>query len=83
MAAVHTGAGRLTHNAELDYGAGVELLRRVGDRVDAGDPVAVLHAATENPKHAVRLLADAFTVGEEPYAPAPVIHRVLANTGRD
>lgn len=44
-AAVLLGAGRAFKDQELDYGAGIELLKKVGDRVQKGEPVAILHAA--------------------------------------
>ncbi|MBI5246911.1 MAG: thymidine phosphorylase [Elusimicrobia bacterium] len=44
-AAVLLGAGRAFKDQELDYGAGLELLKKVGDRVEKGEPVAILHAA--------------------------------------
>ena len=43
-AAVLLGAGRAYKDQELDYGAGLELLKKVGDRVTKGEPVAILHA---------------------------------------
>lgn len=77
MAAVHVNAGRLSHQAELDHGAGVLLLRRVGDRVEAGDPVAELHYNRGDPDLAARLLEGAYSVSDEAVEPASVIHRVL------
>ena len=44
-AAVLLGAGRAYKEQTLDYGAGLELLKKVGDRVEKGEAVAVLHAA--------------------------------------
>ncbi|MDO8757066.1 MAG: thymidine phosphorylase [Elusimicrobiota bacterium] len=44
-AAVLLGAGRAYKDQELDYGAGLELLKKTGDRVMKGEPLAILHAA--------------------------------------
>jgi pyrimidine-nucleoside phosphorylase len=46
-AAVMLGAGRAFKDQELDYGAGLELLKKTGDRVGKGEPLAILHAADE------------------------------------
>jgi len=46
-AAVLLGAGRAHKEQELDYGAGLELLKKVGDRVMKGEKLAILHAADE------------------------------------
>jgi pyrimidine-nucleoside phosphorylase len=47
-AAVLLGAGRAFKDQELDYGAGLELMKKVGDRAAKGDVLAVLHAADES-----------------------------------
>lgn len=77
-AATRVGAGRFLLNAPLDPSAGVELCRRVGDRVEAGAPLAVLHhaggAAVET---AMALLSRAFSIGTAPPPPRPVLLRVL------
>ncbi len=44
-AAVLLGAGRAFKDQELDYGAGLELLKKTGDRVEKGETIAILHAA--------------------------------------
>ncbi|MFD4789744.1 thymidine phosphorylase [Streptomyces sp. NPDC058459] len=77
MAALHVGAGRLAHNARLDLGSGVVVLRRVGDAVRAGEPLAELHCSTASPDTATDLLAKAFTIGDAPVTSQPVIHRVF------
>ncbi len=47
QAAVLLGAGRAFKDQELDYGAGLELLKKIGDRVTKAEPVAILHAADQ------------------------------------
>ncbi len=44
-AAVLLGAGRAFKEQALDYGAGIELARKVGDRVRRGETIALLRAA--------------------------------------
>ena len=44
MAALVLGAGRRTKDDAIDPAVGFELACRVGDRVDAGQPLAVMHA---------------------------------------
>ncbi len=41
------GAGRLTKNSVIDHTAGIELKKKVGDRVCQGDVIAVLYASEE------------------------------------
>ena len=68
------GAGRQTKEDVIDFAAGVVLKKKTGDRVEAGDVLAVLHAnredaipAAEKPFHDALLWADT-----EP-APQPLI----------
>ena len=46
-AAMATGAGRARIDDVIDPAAGLVLSAKVGDRVSDGDPLAVLHAASE------------------------------------
>jgi pyrimidine-nucleoside phosphorylase len=75
-AAIRVGAGRLVKNGPLDHAAGVVLRRRVGDRVSAGEPLAVIHhrAGVEPP---VALVNAAFVVSESPPVEVPVVLRTL------
>ena len=41
------GAGRETKESEIDAGAGIVMKKKVGDRVRAGEPVAVLYTSQE------------------------------------
>ena len=45
-AALHLGAGRRTKDDAIDHAVGVVCLRKRGDRVAAGEPLAEIHAAT-------------------------------------
>jgi len=46
-AAVLLGAGRAYKEQKLDYGAGLELIRKCGDFVKKGDVIALIHAADD------------------------------------
>jgi pyrimidine-nucleoside phosphorylase len=73
---VAIGGGRRAKEDEVDPRVGLRVLRRIGDRVRAGDPLAELHLAAEDAP-AVARARDLFRVGDGP-APAPelVIERV-------
>jgi pyrimidine-nucleoside phosphorylase len=47
VAAMRLGAGRVTKDHRLDYSVGVICLRKRGDRVEADDVLAEIHAADE------------------------------------
>jgi pyrimidine-nucleoside phosphorylase/thymidine phosphorylase len=70
------GAGRSTVQSPIDHAAGIVLVRKVGDPVVAGEPLAELHY---NPGHAAALpaalemLRQAVEIGPEPVPRQPLI----------
>lgn len=48
VASLLLGAGRNKKEDNIDAGAGIEVVKNLGDEVQAGDVVAVLHAARES-----------------------------------
>ncbi len=71
-AALALGAGREKKGDEVDPGAGVEVLVKAGDRVEAGEPVARLYGG-RNPERAEALVREALELSDEPVEPAPGI----------
>lgn len=60
------GAGREQKGADIDYGAGIELLVQVGDKVEADQPLAKLHYSDSSELAPARTkLQQAFTIGDE------------------
>ncbi len=82
-ASVELGAGRLTKESQLDYGAGITLYKKIGDFVKKGDVVCVLYkgsnATIDEDKlwNATELAADAFEYSEVEVPKHPVILDVL------
>ena len=64
-ASVALGAGRERKDDPLDFGAGVEMLVQVGDRVDIGQPVAKLYGSRRTDE-ATRLVSAALAVTDGP-----------------
>lgn len=68
------GAGREVKGQAVDPAAGVELLVKVGDRVEKGQPLARLHVGRpDRLREAKQLLAEAYEIGGTPPQPAPLI----------
>jgi pyrimidine-nucleoside phosphorylase len=63
-AAFVLGAGRLRAEDPVHFGVGVTVLHKVGDRVERGQPVALLHHAERGLDLARAELTGAFSVGE-------------------
>ncbi len=71
-AALALGAGRGKKGDEVDPGVGVEVLARVGDRVEQGEPVARLYGG-RNAERAEALVREALELSDEPVEAPPVI----------
>ncbi len=73
---VAIGGGRRAKEDAIDPRVGLEVLRRVGDRVERGEALVRLHLASEDPS-AVARAAACFTLGDSsPRPPALVLERV-------
>jgi pyrimidine-nucleoside phosphorylase len=73
-ASVVLGAGRLTKDAAVDPAVGIEFLPLVGDRLEAGQPVARIHARDEETAAATTaMILQALEVSEEPPEPGPLV----------
>jgi len=75
MAAMMLGAGRETAEDEIDYTAGLTLLAKTGDRIEAGAPLATLHTNDETklPAAEAKLLG-CYTFAETPVQRPPLIY---------
>ncbi|PFG66889.1 thymidine phosphorylase [Propionibacteriaceae bacterium ES.041] len=74
LAAWRLGAGRARKEDAVQPAAGVEWHARPGDRVRRGEPLFTLHTDTpERIASATELLTGAYTIGDEPVAPGPVV----------
>jgi pyrimidine-nucleoside phosphorylase len=79
-AALMLGAGRLESDDEVDPAAGIELVKRRGDRVQRGDVVALLHAGKKPIGRACAdLVRSAFTITRvRPRPRSVIVGRVTA-----
>jgi pyrimidine-nucleoside phosphorylase len=74
IAALELGAGRVRKDEAIDHGVGVVCLRKRGDRVERGEPLAEIHARTDEAADAAsrRVLA-AYELGESAPAERPIL----------
>jgi pyrimidine-nucleoside phosphorylase len=77
-AAVHLGAGRRTKDDSVDHAVGVLCLKKRGDAVEQGEPLAEIHARDERTAEeaAAEVLA-AYVIGDEPVPAQPVLLEAL------
>ena len=79
LAAVSMGAGRTRADQRVDHGVGIELLKKPGDTVQAGEVLALSHTRERGSAPVARIRA-AFTLGEAQPALPLVIDRIVAQT---
>jgi pyrimidine-nucleoside phosphorylase len=74
-----SGAGRNVPGEAVSAHAGVETHKKVGDHVAAGDTLFTVYAEQEaRLEPAAAILNRCFTLSDEPRAPEPLIHQVIA-----
>jgi pyrimidine-nucleoside phosphorylase len=79
LAALRLGAGRRTKDDAIDHAVGVVCLAKRGDRVEAGEALADVHARDD--ESAVRGVADvraAYTLAEEAPPERPIVLETIA-----
>ncbi|TVT28289.1 pyrimidine-nucleoside phosphorylase [Salinicoccus cyprini] len=64
IASAMLGAGRQTKEDEIDLAVGLVLKKKVGDRVEAGDTIAVIHSNREDVKDVEQKIIDNYRIGQ-------------------
>jgi pyrimidine-nucleoside phosphorylase len=78
VAALHLGAGRRTKDDSIDHAVGVTCVRKRGDRVALGEPIARVYARDdESADEAVAEVAAAYALADEPPAEQPLVIDVV------
>jgi len=74
-AAMSLGAGRVRKGDPIDPAVGVEFLAKVGDGVEEGETIAVIHARDQDRARACAVLVlEALRLSDRPVPPPPLIH---------
>jgi len=76
------GGGRETKEDRIDHAVGLEFHKRIGDRVEKGEPLATIHYNSDAKlAEAKRMVAESFVIGPDIAAlgepPRPLIRRVV------
>jgi len=76
--AVLLGGGRAQKGDAIDYGVGLEILRKVGERVENGEPLFIVHANdAAKAAEARKLVLAAHTWSNEPVEPLPLFYGLI------
>ena len=78
LAALRLGAGRAKTEDKIDHAVGVSALVKIGERVESGSPLGVIHANDEfSLAEAQGMLARAIRVGDHPVAAPRLIEEII------
>lgn len=64
ITAMLLGAGRMTKDDLIDYSAGITLKKKIGDKVEIGETVCILHTNKSEYKDAYERVINAFNIEE-------------------
>ncbi|HEX8910557.1 MAG TPA: thymidine phosphorylase [Anaeromyxobacteraceae bacterium] len=81
LAAVALGAGRARAEDAVDHGVGLLIHKKVGDRVEAGEPLATVHfgrRGAEPPAAVAERVRRAYQIGERALPPEPLVLERIA-----
>ena len=65
VAAMLLGAGRATKEDEIDLAVGIVLRKKIGDTVQQGEPLAIIHTNTEDVERSIALIQQHIIIGSE------------------
>lgn len=72
------GGGRLRKEDRIDHAVGLIVEAKIGDTVAQGDPLISIHAASdEAAQQVIASLQDAYTIGDTPAEPPPLIYDIV------
>ncbi|HEY7358428.1 MAG TPA: thymidine phosphorylase, partial [Ktedonobacterales bacterium] len=80
LATMKLGAGRFKKGDPIDHATGLLLQAKIGDHVEAGQPLLEMHARSEAQAQAIQAeLLSAYQWSDTPVAPGPLIFREIAS----
>jgi len=78
LVSMHLGGGRVTKESAIDLSVGLVLHKKVGDRVERGESLATIHAATpEQAAEAAARLRACYAFSPEPVEKPPFIKGIV------
>ena len=81
-ACVILGGGRARKEDSVDPAVGIVLHKKVGDRVECGEPLATIHYNAEaTAQQARQMISASCQISSDAVAARPLVHRVIAKRG--
>ncbi|WP_226657290.1 pyrimidine-nucleoside phosphorylase [Pseudalkalibacillus hwajinpoensis] len=77
VAAMYLGAGRATKDDLINHGVGITLKKKVGDKVEKGEALVVLHSDKEDAEDSINKINEAYTLSKEATEKPQLIYKVI------
>ncbi|OPY59030.1 MAG: Pyrimidine-nucleoside phosphorylase [Pelotomaculum sp. PtaU1.Bin035] len=77
VSAMLLGAGRKNKDDLIDYSAGLTMVKKIGDKVNIGDTICILHTNLENYEEAETMARSAYSVKADKPKPINYIYEVI------
>ncbi len=82
IASMVLGGGRERHEDSVDPAVGLEIHKRLGDKVAEGEILCTVHYNQDTRLvHALRLLNESFEIGPKAPAPQPLVRKIIGAEG--
>jgi pyrimidine-nucleoside phosphorylase len=79
FAIIELGGGRQKLGDKLDFSTGLEMLVRLGDKIDRGQPLVRVFAPPTKADAAKKMITAAITISDQPFTPPPLIVERIEN----
>ena len=74
----YIGAGRITKEDKIDFEAGILMNKKLGDKIEIGEPIAYIHTNMEDKiEESMKRLEKAVTIGENSIEKGSIIIEIL------
>jgi len=77
VSAMLLGAGRKTKDDPIDYSAGLTMIKKIGDKVNTGDIICILHTNLEEYEEAEGMVRSAYSFSNTEPMPINYIYEVI------
>ena len=77
VAAMVLGAGRETKDDDIDLAVGIMLKKKIGDAVQEGETIAVIHANREDVSRSMKLIQQHIHISKEPKSKPELILQII------
>ncbi|MFC5588301.1 pyrimidine-nucleoside phosphorylase [Sporosarcina soli] len=77
VAAMLLGAGRATKDDEIDLAVGIVLTKKIGDTIQQGEPLAIIHSNTQDVERSISLIQKHITISNDPVSSPQLIGEMI------